>query len=195
MKKLAKVLDRILKILFWIAIISILIILIVVVGCYTLMSDFVIPESMKLETIFDYHGLTFVIDSGIGDYLYITYITGITILVGEVILVYNIAQMRGILEGVLEDRLFSMAVVKYIKNLAFGIMIGSVIFASVQAITDYLVLNHLEFFGIFNQMEIKFNYFWAIIEDSLILEGLLILLLAHVFQYGFHLQEEYDAIL
>lgn len=195
MKKLAKVLDRILKILFWIAIISILIILIVVVGCYTLMSDFVIPESMKLETIFDYHGLTFVIDSGIGDYLYITYITGITILVGEVILVYNIAQIRGILEGVLEDRPFSRGVVKYIKNLAFGIMIGSVIFASVQAITDYLVLNQLEFFEIFNQMEIKFNYFWAIIEDSLILEGLLILLLAHVFQYGFHLQEEYDAIL
>ena len=195
MKKLAKVLDRILKILFWIAIISILIILIVVVGCYTLMSDFVIPESMKLETIFDYHGLTFVIDSGIGDYLYITYITGITILVGEVILVYNIAQIRGILEGVLEDRPFSRGVVKYIKNLAFGIMIGSVIFASVQAITDYLVLNQLEFFEIFNQMEIKFNYFWAIIEDSLILEGLLILLLAHVFQYGLGLQEEYDATL
>jgi len=195
MKKLAKVLDRILKIVFLIAIISIPIILIMVVGCYTLMSDFVIPESMKLEKVFDYHGLTFVIDSGIADYLYITYITGITILVGEVILVYNIAQIRGILEGVLEDRPFSRVVVKYIKNLAFGIMIGSVIFASVQAITDYLVLNQLEFFEIFNQMEIKFNYFWAIIEDSLILEGLLILLLAHVFQYGLRLQEEYDATL
>lgn len=195
MKKLAQVLDRILKIVFWIAIISIPIILIIVVGCYTLMSDFVIPESMKLETIFDYHGLTFVIDSGVADYLYMTCITGITILVWEVILVYNIGQMRGILEGVLEDRIFSMAVVKYIKNLSFGIVIGSVIFESVQAITNYLVLNYLEFFGIFNQMEIKFNYFWAIIEDSLILEGLLILLLAHIFQYRLRLQEEYDATL
>ena len=195
MKKLAKVLDRIFKIIFWFAIILIPIILIIVVGCYTLMSDFVIPESMQLETTFDYHGLTFVINSGIADYLYITYTTGIAILVGEVILAYNIAQIRGILEGVLEDRPFSMAVVKYIKNLAFGIMIGSVILTSVQAITDYLVLNQLEFFGIFNQMEIEFNYFWAIIEDSLVFEGLLILLLAYVFQYGLRLQEEYDATL
>lgn len=195
MKKLAKYLDLFLKTGFWLIIISIPLMLILIVGYYTLLSEFDIPKTMQIETIFDYHGLRFIMNSGVENNIYTTYMTSIPILVAELALLYSIVQIRGILEGVLEDKPFSMEVIRCVKKLAFGIMIGSFITSIVQTITDHLVFNHLNLLGIFNQIEVQFNDAFSIFEGSLIIEGLLVLLLAHVFQYGLHLQEEYDATL
>lgn len=102
-------------------------------------------------------------------------------------MLFNIKQIRGILEEVIDGNSFSLEVVKYLKKLGFGIMMGSVVISI--AFHLFNIVDSL------NQLGVSINFWWPIIDQSLILERLLILLLAHIFQYGIYLQEEYDAAL
>ena len=195
MKKLAKYLDLFLKVGFWVLIILSPLMIITMVGVGTLMNNPAIPDTLKLETNFVYHGLSFVMKSNLDNYNYMSWLSVIELLIGNSVLLYNIVQIRGILAGVLEDNPFSKQIIKCVKKLAYGIIIGSLIFSTTQAIINYLSLNHLNILESLYHAGIEVNYTFNIFENSLIVEGLLVLLLAHVFQYGLQLQEEYDATL
>ena len=182
MKKLAKYLDLFLKVGFWVLIILSPLMIITMVGVGTLMNNPAIPDTLKLETNFVYHGLSFVMNSNLDNYNYMSWLSVIELLIGNSVLLYNIVQI-------------SKQIIKCVKKLAYGIIIGSLIFSTTQAIINYLSLNHLNILESLYQAGIEVNYTFNIFENSLIVEGLLVLLLAHVFQYGLQLQEEYDATL
>lgn len=195
MKKLAKGLDCFLKIGFWGLIIMIPLILIAIVGLNTLFSEFTIPNNLSLETSFDYKGLTFLVDSNFENSNFVLSASGISVLIASVVWIYNIVQIRGILEAVMEDKPFSMEFVKYLKKLAFGIIIGSLLTTTADSIVTFLSFDKLHIMDTMHQVGIQVKYNFFMFEDSLVIEGLFILLLAHIFQYGLQLQEEYDATL
>ena len=195
MKKLAQVLDRILKVMYWIMFVTIPVTILMSVAFSTLLNEIDQPILFKLDTNYQYKALNFIMTTDLTNELIVSNVGSLWVVVTFIVLMFNITQIRGILEGVLEDKPFSSNIVCCIKKLAYGIIFGSLIISSLTSITDFLSFQSLNIFESLNQIGVEVNFWWSIIEDSLILEGLLILLLAHVFQYGLHLQEEYDETL
>ena len=142
---------------------------------------------IEVETSYQYQGFNFITSGNYHNQLLTFNIDYIVGGITAIVLLFNIKQIRGILEEVIDGNSFSLEVVKYLKKIGFGIMMGSVVISI--AFHLFNIVDSL------NQLGVSINFWWPIIDQSLILEGLLILLLAHIFQYGIYLQEEYDAAL
>lgn len=93
-------------------------------------------------------------------------------------------QLYKILKTVEEDKPFSIKNASRLSNIGIVLISGSFLFKIVQYFAASVVMD------IINTAVVNVNYS---VDITMLLIGLMLLVLAGVFKYGCHLQQEYDA--
>jgi hypothetical protein len=96
---------------------------------------------------------------------------------------YIILTVRKLVTNIKDDQPFDQQNTILLKNLAIGFLIASVVLSILNSVFFTVVMNQLEI------AEMNVNY---TINTTYLFMGILIFILAYVFDYGSYLQEEYD---
>lgn len=203
-KNLAKVLDVILKIVNWILIIAlpmfIVVAVLMVVGRNILSEETMISVLEAGKWSANIGPLGFKVDATILGYenvIKIFTITSISGILATVILIFAIKQIRVVIKNILNGSPFSKLTVKSVRNLGYCVIVAGIVFNILLSIIEYIELTALNIESILrasslvDEVTISLNPF----DGATIVIGLLIILVAGVFNYGTYLQEEYDATL
>lgn len=200
-KKLAKVLDTILKIGYWASIILLCFIVTVAIILNFIPKSVVDEAFLNSRSIsISFGTLGFDINSAMVSSAQIIKTANLILipgLIAFIITIFIIIQLRHILKNVLNETPFSLDCVSHMKKLGYGVIASGVIFSIASGIIDYLLI---QLFNV-EQLLMSTNYINNVkitltpINVAIVIVGLLLLLLATVFQYGTYLQEEYDSTL
>lgn len=195
-KKLAKILDTILKIGYWVSIIGVLSVIIRI-----LLINFN-PNIIDLTANYNFGFGNVGLDVnttilGVQNIIKATTLYLIQALIVLAVIIYLVYQLRKILKNVLNESPFNTVCVSHMKKLGYGVIISGLVFNTISGITDYLVIQLLNIEKLLRSADYIKNVRVVItpINVTIIIVGLLILLLAAIFQYGTYLQEEYDSTL
>ncbi len=112
----------------------------------------------------------------------------------SVAFIYIVKQLRCIVEHTLSEQPFNQETIKAVRNVGIGVIVTSIV------MNLGLSLINLNVFSVFNiasslghniSTQVNIN----VIDGASILIGLVIILIASVFQYGQSLQEEVDTLI
>lgn len=97
---------------------------------------------------------------------------------------YILLTVRKLVTNIKDDQPFDQQNTVLLKNLAIAFLIASVVLSILNSVFFTVVMNNLEI------VEMNVNYS---INTTYLFMGILIFILAYVFDYGSYLQEEYDS--
>lgn len=195
-RKIARILDFLLKIAIIICIIAVPIMIIGVL-IINLASEDILKNITGSSITANIGSLRFVINNfnvDLSDFKRnVSFIIACGFVMNLLFIVIMV-EIRKILENVLKDMPFSDNCIKHIRNLGYVVIIASIVNKVCEGIIEYLYSNLINLEKIMTSTgEIsRVTNNISILNGGTLVIGLLILLLAGVFNYGKYLQEEYD---
>ena len=190
MKTLAKVLNIICNVIFWITAVGfVLFLLATIIISRVPAKDMVVSVNMSgyLNTTFGQTMFKFIPPTN-GELMIKSFLQALLMYISLAALMVSVivCEVKGILKTVIADNPFEKGNSKNLTVVALILMVGSVIVPILEWRIAATVIQMLHI----NNMNATYS-----VDGNLLFTGILILILAGVFQYGNYLQEEVDSTL
>ena len=190
MKTLAKVLNIICNVIFWITAVGfVLFLLATIIISRVPAKDMVVSVNMSgyLNTTFGQTMFKFIPPTN-GELMIKSFLQALLMYISLAALMVSVivCEVKGILKTVIADNPFEKGNSKNLTVVALVLMVGSVIVPILEWRIAATVIQMLHI----NNMNATYS-----VDGNLLFTGILILILAGVFQYGNYLQEEVDSTL